>query len=169
MLKNKLDSLNKAVEEIEEKRKLSDEELTKVVKRVKKIDDEIAIVEARLARLELNKQDALDIVRDEFELYSRTYHRLEDGYEVKFHGKRPIEIQDIKAFMLWLKGNVPPQDVLEFFSKAIIKKELQNFIENYCDEQRSKGVMNPVVDGIDIGVINFRRLRTSLTKGRGKK
>ncbi len=168
-LKNKLAGLDKAVKEIEDKRKATDEELEKVVKRVKKIDDEIAIVEARLARLELNKQDALDIVRDEFELYSRTYFRLADGYEVKFHGKRPIEITDIKAFMKWLKANIPAEEVAEFFSKSLIKKELQNFIELWCDSERSKGVMNPTVDGINIGVINFRRLRTSLTKKERKK
>lgn len=159
----KLAALDGALNEKIARMKEADEELNKVVKLVHRIDLRIEQQLKVLENLEKEKQTALEIVRDEFELYIRTRHKLGD-YEVKFHGKRPIEITDIRAFMKWLKANIPPEEVADFFSKSLIKKELQKFIENYCDNQRTKGVINPTVDGINIGVINFRRLTTSLTK-----
>jgi len=168
MEKNKRALLDSAIADIEKKRKESEAHIYKSVEVVRKIDVRIEQQLKVLERLEAEKQAALDNVRDDFELFNRTYFTIND-YEVKFHGKRPIEITDIQAFMRWLKGNIPAVEVAEFFGRALIKKELQKFIENYCDNQRSKGVIDPKVDGVNIGIINFRRLTTSLTKKEKRK
>lgn len=169
MTGNKLTQLDKALEEKQKAMKEADIELEKIVKLVQKIDIRIGQQEKVLEKLEQEKQKALEKVRDEFELYIRTYFRLSDGYEVKFHGKRPVKITDPFAFLKWLKTNVPAEEVALFIGNALIKKEVQRFIEKWCDDQRTLGVINPSVDGVDISEINFRRLTTSLTKTERKK
>lgn len=163
-MNEKLLRLDAAVKDKEDRLKEMRETLDKVVKPVQAIDLRIEQQLKVIAKLEEEKQKALEKVRDAFELAIVNGHTLSNGYKVQFHGKRPIKVTNIKAFLGWLKVNVPAEEVATFLGAAIGSKELKKFVENYCDDMKLKGVIVPSIDGINLEEINFRRLRTSLTK-----
>lgn len=152
--------LDAALEQIEKDKALAKVHLDRQAIFVRAIDKKIAALEAQLKVLEAEKQAELMRMEDYMELALVNVHSLSDGYTVSYDHKRKVEIRNVGEFLRWLKAHCSTSEVLSFFDGAIKATSIKKFVEKKCDEQRSQGILDPKVDGIDIGDITFRRLTT---------
>jgi hypothetical protein len=128
--------------------------------KIEKIDKMISYHENKIKILEKTKQDELDIMHELFDTAVIGAHRLANGYTVAVSHSRKMKITNIRNFLLWLKTHCEPDEVMQFLEGSIKSTALKIFAQKQCDLQRGKGEINPVIDGIDFGDINFSRLTT---------
>ncbi len=152
--------LDIAMDEIEKNREFAKVHLDKQAILVRAIDRKIEGLEAQLKRLEQEKQKELSKMEEYMELGVVLTHTLPDGYTVSYDHKRKIKINSVSEFLRWLKAHCKTSEVLSFFDDAIKSAAIKKFVEKKCDEQRAEGILEPKVDGIEIGEITFRRLTT---------
>lgn len=143
----------------------ADIHLDNAARKVEKIDNQIEIYEMYIKREEKKKQVELSKFRDVLELAVKNDHTLPNGYRITYDNKRKIEIQNVGDFLRWMKNNCETSEVLEFFTDALKSTSIKKFVERKCDEQRANGIMEPKIDGIDLGQITFTRL-TTFPKGK---
>lgn len=160
MKNSKLENLDFAMKEIKEREIKSAPFLNKQAYKIEKIDKTIKYYEDKIKALEKSKQDELEVMQELFDTAVTTCHRLPNGYTVAISFSRKMKIENVQEFLLWLKQNCTPKEVLDFFDGALKSTAIKKFVEKQCDKQRIDGEIDPKVSGIDIGDINFRRLTT---------
>ena len=159
--------LDAALEEIEKNREFAKIHLDKQAIIVRAIDRKLEALEEQKKRLEKEKQKELEKMQDYLELGLVLTHTLSDGYTITYDTKRKTGIVSVAEFLRWLKAHCSTSEVLHFFDDALKAAAIKKFVEKKCDEQRANGVLDPKIDGIDIGEITFRRL-TTFTKEKEK-
>lgn len=137
--------------------------LDKALRDVKLVDDKIDWYQRQIDEQEKIKQAKLNKISELFDLAMVSKHELPNGYTVKTDNRYKLEVQDVGAFLKWLKTNCEPQQVLEFFKDAIKVTKLKSFAEKQINEMRINGELSPEIDGLKIYDVTFRRL-TTLTK-----
>lgn len=152
--------LDIAMDEIEKNRAYAKTFLDKQAITVRAIDRSIEGLERQLKKLEADKQKELDKMQEYMELGVVLTHTLSDGYTISYDHKRKMKINSVSEFLRWLKAHCKTSEVLSFFDDAIKSASIKKFVEKKCDEQRAEGILDPKVDGIEIGEITFRRLTT---------
>lgn len=145
-----------------EHQKILDNELRKV----ERIDKKIEWYKDKIAELEDQKQKELSRFGELLDLAMKSTHMLKNGYFIKPDDRRKVEVKDVPKFLKWLKENKEPQVVLEFFNDALKITNLKAFVDREANHQRVNGVVNPSVDGVDIGEITYRRFKTGYKKRR---
>lgn len=163
MLKNNLDALDKVLKEKENNLKKWTPELNKQAHVIKRLDDTIEYHEKKIKLLEEQKKDELEKMQELFDSAVINSHTVGD-YKIYASLSRKMDIADVPAFLKWLKLNCTPDEVIEFFTDALKATNLKRFVERQADKQRLKGEMNPIIDGIDLGDITYRRLTTKKGK-----
>lgn len=152
--------LDQAMEDIEKNREFAKIHLDKQAITVRAVDRKIEALEKQLKRLEQEKQKELEKMMEYLELGVVLKHTLPDGYTVTYDHKRKVKINSVSEFLRWMKAHCKTSEVLTFFDDSLKAASIKKFVEKKCDEQRAEGVLDPKVDGIEIGEITFRRLTT---------
>ncbi len=134
--------------------------LDKQLQVVQKIDNKIKWYENRIKDIEIEKQRELSKMGDLLELSMTQTHSLSNGFTVKPDHKRKLEVKNMGEFLKWLKKTKEPQAVIRFLIKAIGVTALKSFCNKEANEQRINGELEPKIDGIEFGVISYRRLTT---------
>lgn len=162
------------LEDAAEKKKM-EPYLTKQLYVLKRIDDRILYFENQLKELEIKKREELSKMSDLLELAGTSRFEVKPSkgnvriYRVKPDNRHKVEIENMFSFMYWLKENIEPQEVIRFFAKALKLTELKKFCNQQYNEQRSKGDMNPSIDGIKFGDLEYRKLKTEYVNPKEKK
>lgn len=128
---------------------------------IQKFDKKIEWFEHKIKEIEKEKEKEINKIQDLLELAGTVKHELDDGYQIKPDNRREIVIKDIKKFMLWLKQNKTSSEVLDFFESALKATAVKRFCEKEHDKQRLNGIMSPAIDGVIMGDMTFRQLKTS--------
>ena len=157
-----LDEVVKIMKDEAVKKKKMSPYLNKQLKKIQKIDNKIEWFELKKAELEGEKQKELTEMGELMDLAVVAYHSLYNGYTVIPDNKRNMKIIDSGAFLKWLKTNRPPSEVFKFLKDALKIANLKSFCNAEINAQRLKGIMEPKIDGIDIGGISYRRYKTKV-------
>ena len=160
MKNEKLAKLDFALKEIKDREEKNKPFLNSQALKIEKIDRQIKYYEDKIKSLEKSKQIELEVMQELFDTAVCSSHRLSNGYTVSISFSRKMKIENVQEFLLWMKQNCTPKEVLEFFEDSLKSTAIKKFVEKQCDLQRVKGEMEPKVAGVDIGDINFRRLTT---------
>lgn len=166
-MKDSLKKVDAILKDQEKKKKEALPFLNSQAIAIRKIDDHITYYENKIKQLEESKQKELEKMNELFDAAVISYH-IVGNYKISSSLSRKMNIKDVPAFLLWLKKNCEPKEVLEFFTDAIKSTHLKRFVEKQADKQREKGIMNPTVDGIDLGDITYRRLTTQYMEEKKK-
>ena len=133
-----------------------------------KIDSKIKWFEKKIEELEAEKAKQVEEMDELLDLAVVTSFKLTNGFVIEPDNRHKLEIKDFKAFMLWLKKNYSPNNIMEFLEQNIKVTSLKRFCDRHLNQMRLKGEMNPTIDGIEIIDVNFRKLRTRMKKEKKK-
>lgn len=147
-------------------RKENDKILDTELSKVEKIDKKIEWYEKKISELEAQKQKEIKRFSELLDLAMKTTHIKPNGYFIKPDDRRKVEVKSVPDFLKWLKVNKEPQVILEFFNDALKKTKLSEFANREANHQRINGVINPKIDGIDFGEIQYTKYKTGYKKRR---
>ena len=157
---------DKTLEKIQKEMQERKDELEKMRPHLDRHLKNLQMLDEGITSLEEKKQKALLKMSEILDLAMVTTHSLTNGYTVKPSNKHKVEIVDIAKFLIWLKENKSPVEVMEFFKTGIKTTALKKFCEVEFNEQRIKGEMIPKIEGINFGNLTFRKLTTIVRKGK---
>jgi len=134
--------------------------LDKRLQKIEVVDKAIENLENIIKQKEEEKIMLLKDMENDMELAMVSTHTLANGYTVKPDNRFKIEINDIGAFMKWLKTTKTPDEVFDFFKTALKQTSVKRFVEKEINLQNTKGIISPEIDGVEIFDISYRRLTT---------
>lgn len=154
------DAVTKLLIEKDKTKDMAKPFLDKKTSEIEDLDEKIAWFEDKISDIEAKKFKLLDEIQDLFDTAGVTKHSLKNGYTIKPDHRRKVNIKDIAGFLKWLKTNMEPQEILDFFKNSLKVTSIKRFCEMQYIEQREKGNINPSIDGIDFGELTFSKLTT---------
>lgn len=125
----------------------------------------IQLIDNKIKYFEEIKQKELRTMSDLLELAHTNTHVLKDGFKVMPDNRYNITITDIGAFMRWLKLNKNADDIFDFFKSSLKVAEIKKFCSQEFNIQQNNGEIKPTIDGISVGEMQFRKLKTLTEKG----
>ncbi len=124
----------------------------------------VRYLDKQIKKFEEMKQEEINRMEDLMELAVVSKHTLKDGFFIKPANTRKVYLKDIGKFLKWLKANRNPYEILAFFKDAFKITAVKNFCDDEANAQRLKGIMEPKIDGIELGGITYNRLTTGYPK-----
>lgn len=163
-----IDKAYKDISEMMLKKAVAEEKmkpyLDKQLKEVEKIDNKIKWFEGKIKEEEAKKETEIKKMGELLDLAMKSSHALPNGFTVLPDDKREFKVIDAGKFLKWLKANVEPVEVMEFFKTSLKKTSMRSFCDKQANLQTEKGIMEPKIDGVQFGDITYRRLTTEKKK-----